>query len=133
MPKYALYGYGQMTNSHRFLIGPPLVVISVFCFAFVLIQPHASTQFRPTASSHPKLPAGTSRTPVPILTYNNQPALTQLTPAALPSADKVTALTIPLANVGRQLSNTGTTKLRVISSSNQKTGREDWSIKIQGP
>lgn len=37
------------SNSHRFLVGPPLVVISLFCFGFVLVHPHGTH----SVSSHP--------------------------------------------------------------------------------
>lgn len=32
------------STSHIFLIGPPLLIISAFCFSYVLMQPHATSQ-----------------------------------------------------------------------------------------
>lgn len=46
--------HGAEPSSHRFLIGPPLVVISLFCFGFVLINPYAHKRpvlSRPSSTS----------------------------------------------------------------------------------
>lgn len=74
MTHYAVNISPPPVNSHRFLIGPPLVVVSLFCFAFVLMQPHNQTQAGTAAASHPVIPTASS----------TQPALLQSSQANLP-------------------------------------------------
>lgn len=48
----------QLRSSHLTLVLPPLVITLVFCYGFVLMQPHAITQL--SASAHTTPPAETT-------------------------------------------------------------------------
>ncbi len=41
-----------MENSHWFLVGPPLVIISLFCFGLVLLHPSTTRKGYPVLVSH---------------------------------------------------------------------------------
>ncbi len=43
-------GSKQIQGSHTLLLGPPLFIISLFCFGLVLVQPTPPPQIRKTAS-----------------------------------------------------------------------------------
>jgi cytoskeletal protein RodZ len=83
-------------HSHRFLIGPPLFVISLFCFGFVLMQPHHSTQDQ-TASSHPaskntstKLPPIQSASPASLTKLSQDSTASDTTQASTTSSSSST-------------------------------------------
>jgi hypothetical protein len=126
-----------VSHSHRFLIGPPLLIISVFCFIFVLMQPHVPTQVLPSASSHPVPTSGKADSSVSPISLDGHPTLTKLTPAPLitDQTDSATATSItnsPSATTSSpQLSNTSTTGLQAGSPNNQKTNSSGKQLQTQ--
>lgn len=126
MPEYAMPSSSHTINSHSFLIGPPLLVILMFCFAFVILRPQTPSHVQPVASTHPTVSSGTTQSPLPDIPYNSQPTLMQLT------TDGTTATSPPTAGVtGLQLSNTSAGNLQAARPNNQKTGSGDKKLEIQ--
>jgi hypothetical protein len=74
---YALNNSRQVNDSHRLLLGPPLLIALLFCFSFVLLQPHPSRQLNPSASK---------TTPLTTPPQANLPNLTLSTSQPLPLA-----------------------------------------------
>lgn len=76
MAYYTIDPSPVVRGSHAALIGPPLLIAMVFCFSFVLLQPHKPSGAAPAASNtstpiktvaQPQLPA-LSFAPVEVLT-----------------------------------------------------------------
>lgn len=78
MPEYAMPSSSHTINSHRFLIGSPLLVILVFCFVFVMLGPPTSSHGHPIASKGVTASSDTAKSPLPDLPYGGQPAFTKL-------------------------------------------------------
>jgi hypothetical protein len=106
---YAINISPPPANSHRFLIGPPLFVVSLFCFAFVLMQPHNQSQAKTAAASHPLIPSTNSSQPA--LSQSSQadlPKLSQEQPMTVTPAPTATGLTTtPMSTISPTLSTTG--------------------------
>lgn len=96
-----------MANSHRFLIGPPLFVISLFCFGLVLMQPHPSTQAKTTASNHSSLPVSKTQAS---LSDTSQASLQKLSQEPVITAQSSTATAVSNPAVTSTLSTTATSQ-----------------------
>lgn len=95
MTHYKIHTASKSQLPHSYLIGPPLIIISAFCFGLVLMQPHPSYQ-TPISAAHPAAayvsnpqPSLTAlsfdtQTPLPVITMtppsNNSPADSTATP-----------------------------------------------------
>jgi hypothetical protein len=86
LPHYVI-NTSPAASSHRFLIGPPLVVVSLFCFGFVLMQPHDIIQIKAASSNNSTLSSGTSHNPttLPNAAQASLPKLEQEPVAGNPS------------------------------------------------
>jgi hypothetical protein len=58
---YMIDGSKQVPCSHTLLIGSPLLIISLFCFAFFLVQPNTGLRL-PTVSERQATANGNSQT-----------------------------------------------------------------------
>lgn len=84
MTHYAINISPPPASSHRFLIGPPLFVVSLFCFAFVLMQPHNPAQAKTAAAS--QAAAGS---------FSNKPSLSQPSQTTLPKLSQEPVMPSP--------------------------------------
>jgi hypothetical protein len=128
LAQYAIYSSRNMTSSHRFLIGPPLLIVSVFCFAFVLMQPHASGTAQPTASSHTTPQSNNAQVDLPPIPTDSQPSLTKLTPG--PTVTETTAAATPTTTAPK-LSSAPTANSQSTSPNNQMTVNGNVKLKVQ--
>jgi preprotein translocase subunit SecG len=119
-----------MSSSHRFLIGSPLLIISVFCFAFVLMQAHASTRVGTAFSGHSTTLSGDARSGLPPISSSSKPALSKLTSGSTVINPILVAATAPVSvtpvNASPQLSSSGATALQPAEPNHQtvNVGRE---------
>ena len=98
MAQYAtIHSTGQMTSSHRFLIGPPLLIVAAFCFVFVLVKPQTSTRTEHAASNQSIPRYSSSRTKLPTLHTDNQTSLTKLMPEPAATISNSVSNTTPAA------------------------------------
>lgn len=93
MPEYAMTSSSHTINSHRFLIGSPLLAILMFCFAFVILRPPTPSRVQPIASTRPAAASATTPSPLQTIPYNTRPTLTKLTPAPATSDSNATIMT----------------------------------------
>jgi phage-related tail fiber protein len=116
-----------MATSHRFLIGPPLFVISLFCFGFVLMHPHNPIPAGAATSSHSSLQV--SNKTEATVTQASQANLQKLSPAPLNSSTVSVTAGTSVSSTGSaasQASNTGATAtLQSASPNNQTTAGGD--------
>ncbi len=92
MPEYAMPSSSHTINSHRFLIGSPLLAILMFCFAFVILRPQTSSHVQPIVSNRPPASSGTTQSPLQTIPYNTRPTLTKLTTATATSDGNTTIM-----------------------------------------
>ncbi|HZL07978.1 MAG TPA: hypothetical protein VFC50_02185 [Candidatus Dormibacteraeota bacterium] len=104
MTRYAINVSPPSANSHRFLIGPPLFLVSLFCFAFVLMHPHDNAQAGTAASQ----PAATSIAKAkPSLPVANLPKVSQAQPVIItPNPVTTDPMATSTANTTSNLSTT---------------------------
>jgi hypothetical protein len=119
LTQYKINNPTQMENSHRLMIGPPLFIISLFCFGFVLMQPHHSSQSQANASSRttPK----TNSAKLPPLENASPASLTKLSQDTTVS-DNTTAATTPTSLSTSASSTTGTPVSKTTATTTLQAG-----------
>ena len=75
------HGFSVRSAHHRLLI-PPLLIIIVFCFGFVLLQPHASSDQGDITASSQSNPSTDKQSPQTIIVPPPYTKLEQIAPPA---------------------------------------------------
>ncbi len=110
-------GSRQIQGSHTLLIGPPLFIISLFCFGLVLLQPAPPPLVRKTASRHSTTRSqAQSKAQIPLVNNADLPKLTKEPVTAVPAA--VPKPTTPITP-SPQVSNAPITSLQSATPNNQ--------------
>lgn len=96
MTKYVVGNSHDMSNSrhnHGILIVPPLFIITVFCFGFVMMQPHKNLGVSSTASNKSSPHAISQAAELPPLTFTSPSTLPSV--ATAPSNTGDSSLKVP--------------------------------------
>jgi hypothetical protein len=110
-------------NSHRFLIGPPLFVVSLFCFAFVLMHPQNNAQAGTAASQSTGTSATNSK---PALSPANLPKVSQAQPVIIsPAPETTNQMTTPAQNTSSNLSTNSSQSSNTGSTANPQLAKEN--------
>ncbi len=108
----------DLHDSHNALIIPPLAVILVSCFIFVLVQPNAPKNTGPAASSHTKQSQSKPQAALPMA--QNTP-LPTLEPTVLVDQASASAGSDTRNTMSPQSATATTSSLQAANANNQKS------------
>lgn len=101
LPEYSL-GVKKVRGRYDALIVPPLFIITIFCFAFILLQPHKVSAPSATASKQvqPAVPISAAALPPLPMAASNSLAQLSPEPATDPSVvnDGMQTMSVPLSS-----------------------------------